>query len=174
MSDFDRALAFILAREGGFVDHPDDPGGATNQGVTQATYDRWRTERRVPHMPVREITPGEVESIYHADYWQGVAESCPWPLSLAVMDTRVQHGKWAGILQRAILSVGGELVADGAFGPASRRALTAIVEDGGAAELAVALVLERADYYRDLGHWVTFGRGWTARMVHLLDECYST
>ena len=39
---FRAALPFVLRWEGGFVHHPDDPGGATNQGVTQRVYDAWR------------------------------------------------------------------------------------------------------------------------------------
>jgi lysozyme family protein len=39
---FEAALPFVLRWEGGFVDHPNDPGGRTNQGVTQKVYDDWR------------------------------------------------------------------------------------------------------------------------------------
>ena len=91
--DFDRALAVTLSFEGGFVDDPADPGGATNMGITQAEYNIWQDSQELPHHPVKEITPGEVEAIYRRNYWDLL--SCTfmdWPLSLFVFDAGVHHG----------------------------------------------------------------------------------
>ena len=65
--DFDQALAAVLKHEGGFVDHPADPGGATNRGVTLTVF-----QRHVPGAGVAElqaITDEQVSTIYHDDYW---------------------------------------------------------------------------------------------------------
>lgn len=94
LSPFDHALSFVLAREGGYVNHPNDPGGATNLGITQRTYNRWRRNRGQEIASVRDIKLGEVEAIYRQDYW--LASGCdkdPWPLSVVVFDTAVNMGR---------------------------------------------------------------------------------
>jgi lysozyme family protein len=70
--DFERALEFTLRWEGGYVNHPSDPGGATNRGITQVTYDQWRTQKRLPTREVRLIEEHEVRSIYWQYYWAPV------------------------------------------------------------------------------------------------------
>src|SRR5690625_6246703 len=67
---FEAALPTILRHEGGYVDHPQDPGGATNYGITQTTYDGWRGVPRVASRPVRLITQEEVRAIYLERYWR--------------------------------------------------------------------------------------------------------
>ena len=73
------ALAFVMAREGvnlakgdiGYVNDPLDPGGATAFGITQHTYDRWRSDHGLASSPVRDIKyPAEVQSIYNRLYWR--------------------------------------------------------------------------------------------------------
>jgi len=167
MSDFDRALAFVLHHEGGFVDHPDDPGGATNMGITQATYDAWRGNST---RSVQTIERGEVEAIYRDNYWTGAPESQPWPLSLVIFDARVQHGKWAKIVQRACVDLGADVVVDGAWGPKSQAALDACRSAHGAHRVTLAVVGRRLDYYNDLKHWDSFSEGWAQRVALLCVE----
>ena len=66
---FRAALPFVLRWEGGFVHHPDDPGGATNQGVTQRVYDAWRAGEGLGQRSVRLIDDDEVRAIYETGYW---------------------------------------------------------------------------------------------------------
>ena len=66
---FSDSLSMVLQFEGGFVDNPDDPGGATNQGVTQAVYDRFRAEHGLAIQSVRLIQSNEVAAIYQVEYW---------------------------------------------------------------------------------------------------------
>ena len=61
-SNFERALAVVLRFEGGWSNHPRDPGGATMKGVTQKVYDRWRSKRGEPTQSVRTITEVEAPS----------------------------------------------------------------------------------------------------------------
>lgn len=68
---FSRALAEVLRHEGGFADHPKDPGGATNFGVTQRVYDAWRKDEDRHPRSVRYITQPEVAAIYRERYWVG-------------------------------------------------------------------------------------------------------
>ena len=90
---FDKALPFVLAREGGYVHHPADPGGATNKGITQAVYDSYRFEHALEKRSVKNIEDKEVEAIYRKRYWDASgAENYPWPMCLAVFDAAVNHG----------------------------------------------------------------------------------
>lgn len=101
---YSRALSFVLAREGGYVNHPSDPGGATNLGVTQRTYDHWRKRMNLPTQSVRNITHQEVESIYRTDYWlKSGCDNLSWPLCLVHFDTAVNMGRSraVGFLQQA-------------------------------------------------------------------------
>src|SRR5215467_3818504 len=66
---FEAALPFVLRWEGGFVDHPNDPGGRTNQGVTQKVYDAWRRRQGLPQRDVKMIEHDEVLAIYESGYW---------------------------------------------------------------------------------------------------------
>lgn len=65
---FHKALKFIGVLEGGYSNHPADRGGATNKGITQKTYDKWRKIRCLPVQDVRLISDKEVELIY-GQYW---------------------------------------------------------------------------------------------------------
>jgi lysozyme family protein len=105
---FEDALQFVLHEEGGFVNNPDDPGGATNHGITQATYDRHRANRGVPSAPVSTITAAEVSEIYRAQYWNACRcadiEPLDARLALIVFETAVNSGvgQASKILQRLL------------------------------------------------------------------------
>lgn len=90
---FEEAYAFIRKWEGGYVNHPDDPGGPTNLGITQGTYDAYRQRHGLPLQDVGKITPAEAEAIYREMFWEASgAERLPRPLGLVHMDTAVNMG----------------------------------------------------------------------------------
>lgn len=93
MTRFNDCLAHILISEGGFVDHPSDKGGATNRGITQATYDKYRTDLGDMLKSVEHIAMHEVSAIYKHRYWDACCcgDLRP-PLDMAVFDAAVQHG----------------------------------------------------------------------------------
>jgi muramidase (phage lysozyme) len=92
-SRFDQALQFVLQWEGGYVNHPSDPGGATNRGITQRTYDAYRARRGLPSQDVRYIPDEEVRDIYYNDYWiASGANNLPPPLDIVHFDTAVHSG----------------------------------------------------------------------------------
>lgn len=121
------ALAFTLKEEGGYVDNPDDHGGATNRGITQATYDTWRDSHGEPRQSVKQIADGEVQGIYGEMYWApGHCPELSPLLAIAHFDWCVNHG-CAGAIKTLQQTVG--IKADGIFGPDTATALAA--QDGG-------------------------------------------
>jgi lysozyme family protein len=66
---FEASLPFVLRWEGGFVDHPNDPGGRTNKGVTQRVYDAWRKRQGLPVRDVKRLDDTELHRIYESGYW---------------------------------------------------------------------------------------------------------
>lgn len=93
MKRFEECLKFVAKWEGGYSDHPNDPGGATNGGITQGSYNAWRVANKLPIRPVKDMTRDEYFSIYEANYWR--ASKAKWissPLDLVVFDTAVNFG----------------------------------------------------------------------------------
>lgn len=114
------ALDFVLRWEGGYVNDPDDRGGATNRGITQAMFNAWRKAKGKPIAPVREIGTTEVRAIYRANYWDavtgdGLAGINP-KMALCVFDAAVQSGPVVAskTFQRVVRTP-----PDGVIGPAS-------------------------------------------------------
>lgn len=159
MNEFSRALAKVLVHEGGYVDHPQDPGGATNRGVTQGVYDDYRRGMGKSTQTVKKLTDGELESIYRARYWSLVkADSLPPGVSYVVFDGAVNSGvaqsaKW---LQRAL-----GVKADGVVGPAT---LAAVNAHHDYPALVDAICDRRLAFLKALKTWKTFGRGWASRV----------
>jgi lysozyme family protein len=98
--EFEDALKFVLKWEGGFTDHPKDPGGATNKGITQRVYDDYKKSKKHPQMNVKHILDFEVKEIYETRYWDLVrAKWLKDPLGLVMFDTAVNFGP-AGAIRR--------------------------------------------------------------------------
>ena len=87
------ALVFTLKWEGGFSNHPLDPGGATNYGIIQSRYDQYRKSKGLATQSVKLISKAEYEEIYDVYYWDPVrAQYLSGPLGLALFDTAVNLG----------------------------------------------------------------------------------
>ena len=161
-SNFQQTTEWLLVHEGGFVNHPRDPGGATNRGVTQAVYNGYRARMGRPQQTVRNITTAEVYDIYRTQYWDKVwADQMPAGLDYAVYDFAVNSGPSRSIkfLQR-ILGVGD----DGVMGNVTMGAIAAL-SDQQVDETIRALCTNRWNWMKRLRTWDTFGRGWTRRVM---------
>lgn len=118
----------IVAREGGFVNDPDDPGGATNHGVTIHTMRRLGLDLTGDGMvgvaDVRALTPAQAEAIFIEHYFHRPRiSSLPPPLQASVFDMYVNAGANAvKILQRLLRQMGHEVAVDGAIGPQTAEA----------------------------------------------------
>ncbi len=157
-SRFDACLPIILKHEGGYVDHPADPGGATNLGITHITLAAHRG-KPVTKQDVRNLTKAEAAEIYRASYWNAVrADALPPGLDLAVFDFAVNSGpgRAAKTLQRVL-----GVPQDGVIGP---QTLAAIGRAPGVATIIMDLCDARMMFLRGLPTFGTFGKGWTRRV----------
>ena len=71
LENFDRSLSVVLEHEGGYVNHPDDPGGRTNKGITQKVYEKY-LGRSVTEKEMKNINIEDVKIIYKNNYWDKV------------------------------------------------------------------------------------------------------
>ncbi len=157
---FDACLAFTLAQEGGYVDDPADPGGATNMGITLATYRQWSHDAALGPNDVRAMTRQTAAQIYGALYWNALhCPSLPTGVDLSAFDFGVNAGtrRSAKLLQEALGFLPDQV--DGCIGPATLRAALAMDP----AKLVDALAERQAAYYRGLAEFGRYGRGWLDR-----------
>lgn len=158
-TNFNDATEWLLVHEGGYVNHPHDPGGATNKGVTQKTYDGYR--KRIGSAPasVLNITPYEVRQIYRSQYWDRVmGDALPSGLDYAVYDFAVNSGPKRAVefLQRRLgVSVDGQM---------GNQTLGAI-QSADIEQLIIEYCTDRWNWMQRLRTWKTFGRGWTRRVM---------
>jgi lysozyme family protein len=158
---FDRAFDLVIAHEGGYVDHPKDPGGATKLGVTQKTLSAWMG-RPASKADVKALTPAAVMPIYRKQYWDAVrGDDLPAGLDYAVFDYAVNSGpgRAARDLQRTL-----RVAADGVIGAMTLDAAHKAAERD-EWELIRALCERRMAYLRRLKTFPVFGRGWTRRVL---------
>lgn len=161
-SNFARALKAVLAHEGGYVDHPRDPGGATNLGITIGTAksNKMDLDRDgdVDKADVRLIKAADAGPVYKAKYWDAVrGDDMPAGLDYALFDYAVNSGPArAAIHLQEILGV----APDGKIG-----ALTlAAVAKWDTIVLINALCDRRMAFLKKLSTWSTFGKGWSSRV----------
>jgi lysozyme family protein len=157
--NFDQAFEKLIGHEGGYSNHPDDPGGETMFGVTA------RVARANGYSgAMRDLPLAVAKSIYRASYWDTVrADELPDVVRFDVFDASVNSGPGQAIrfLQRATGSTD-----DGRLGPLTMRAIKAMDPQ---------LLDKRLNGYRlrfmsELKTWPSFGRGWASRIATNLIE----
>jgi lysozyme family protein len=154
---FPRALELVLVHEGGYVDHPRDPGGATNLGVTIGTLSGW-LGRPATKAEVRALTVDAVAPIYRKNYWDAVrADDLPAGVDYCVFDFGVNSGPRRAImaLQRAV-----GVADDGRIGPIT----LAAVRRKSPEDIIARICSDRLSFMRRLSTWPTFGVGWQRRV----------
>jgi lysozyme family protein len=161
MSDFHLAIPTILTHEGGYIDHPQDPGGATNFGISWHFLQRLPTYQHIKD--IRELTFATAVTIYQTEWWERYhyANISNQILATKLLDLAVNMGgPQAHIcLQRAIrAATGNRLSEDGILGMQSFTAVNA----ADPSSLLAAFKSEVAGFYRLL-HQPPFEKGWLAR-----------
>lgn len=164
MSHFPKILAMTLHHEGGWSDHPKDPGGATMKGITMQTYSDF-LGRPAMKDELRRIPDDHVEAIYRKGYWDKVrgddlAAISPG-LAAAVFDFAVNSGP--GRAAKALQSLCGA-VTDGAIGPNTLKQVKAWADMLGPDKAIDAYQAFRQHYLESLDTFAHFGKGWTRRV----------
>jgi|TARA_S200002703_G_scaffold59808_2_gene51814 lysozyme family protein len=161
MSNFDECLKLILHHEGGYVNHPKDPGGETNMGVTKRVYEKWCMENDLQQKDMKDLEFNDVAPIYKENYWDRVkADQLPAGLDLCVFDWAVNSG--TGRAAKKLQGMIGTTV-DGGIGPNTLKALNAYVQIEGLESTIATYTDIRQNFYESLSTFDTFGKGWTRR-----------
>ena len=156
-SNYDKCLKAILHHEGGYVNHPKDPGGETNLGVTKRVYEEHGGTKDMKDLTVEDVAP-----IYKKGYWDKMkGDDLPGGLDLCVFDFGVNAGpgRAAKFLQQMI----GTTV-DGGIGPNTLAKLEEYIRENGEHEAVNKYQEMRQKYYENLSTFATFGKGWTRRV----------
>jgi|TARA_R100000455_G_C6270379_1_gene126230 lysozyme family protein len=160
--NFDKCLKMLLKHEGGFVNHPKDPGGMTNLGVTKKVYEKW-VGRDVTEQEMRDLTVEQVAPIYKKNYWDRCkCDDLPSGADWSVFDWAVNSG--TGRASKAVQKICGA-EPDGVIGPKTLALLDKIDHE---------LIIEdmykiRQNFYESLNTFDTFGKGWTRRNKETLE-----
>jgi len=150
-ANFCAVIPILLAEEGGYVDDPNDPGGATNFGISQRSY---------PALDIQSITQAQASQIYFTDYWvKGNCNTIPYPLCAYHFDACVNQGitEATKILQHTV-----GVPQDGVAGPQTMSCVAALNRSN-----YYLYLVNRFAAYRGLAEYPLYGVGWVNRMFHL-------
>jgi len=158
--NFDAALKAVLHHEGGYVNHPKDPGGMTNLGVTKRVWEEW-VGHEVDEKTMRALTPEIVGPMYKAKYWDKIkGDDLPAGVDYVVFDAAINSGpgraaKW---LQTAVGAVPDGAIGAGTLSKVAAMEPAAIIDKYQEARLA---------FLKSLPTWDTFGKGWGRRVAEV-------
>jgi lysozyme family protein len=153
--NFDKAFQVVVGLEGGYVNHPNDPGGETKFGITKKSY---------PNLNIQNLTIDQAKEIYKRDFWDKIyGDYLPYKIGLLAFDAAVNHGVRSAIkiLQKTLGTTD-----DGIFGDDTYTELINSDPD----KFSKSFVSKRLDFYSSLSTWPSFGKGWTRRMATMLKE----
>ena len=164
--NFDKCMSMLLKHEGGYVNHPSDPGGMTNLGITKRTYDEYHGTD-IDEEGMRNLKKSDVEPIYRQNYWNRCrCQDLPAGVDWAVFDFAVNAGtgRAAKALQKAV-----EVEQDGSIGP-----LTLMkVKHHEVVNIINRIATYREQFYRSLSTFDTFGKGWIRRNDETREQAIS-
>ena len=180
---FDKAITFSLKWEGGRNfniingkpvikgNAKADLGGATAYGITWATLKNAHKAGIVSHDDICKLTVDEAKLIYKKNFWDRYGwEQFEYPVALCCLDCCINHGRFASILQRAVIDCGQLVIVDGKFGPKTFAALKACEP----LKLAKAIYNQRKKYYEKLitrnPSQEKFRKGWFKRADEMARE----
>lgn len=149
--DFDKAFDRLLGHEGGYVNHPDDPGGETNWGISKRAY---------PSEDIANLSRDRAKEIYRRDFWDVLGDAHP-AIKFQVFDFAVNSGIPTAIrkLQQAI-----GVADDGHWGPQSAKVMASMDMN----DVLMRLNGQRLMFMTRLKGWPSFGAGWANRVAQNL------
>ena len=152
---FETVVHMVLEHEGGYVNHPSDPGGETKYGISKRAY---------PDVDIAELTKDDAADLYKRDYWDRIkGDDLPVGVACVVMDYAVNSG--ISRASKALQSVCGIANGDGIIGPASLNAVWVTVKNDGEESVVNAVTKQRQEFIRGLSIYETFGKGWERRIT---------
>ena len=159
--NFESSLKHLLAHEGGWSDHPADPGGATMKGVTLQVFREFKRNPHITKEELRNISDEDLATIYKKRYWDAVrADELVSGFDYAVFDCAVNSGPGRAI---KVLQACVGTTPDGGFGSVTMAAVAQFQGD-----VAKTLVKEycekRLDFLKSLKTFEVFGKGWERRV----------
>lgn len=161
--NWQEAIAHILRWEGGYVNHPADPGGMTNLGVTKRVWEEW-IGRPATEQDMRSLTVDKVTPLYKKRYWDAVrGDDLPSGVDLCVFDCAVNAG--VGRSSKFLQQVVG-VTQDGQIGP---KTLAAVAKKEPQTIIGEFCHLREA-HYKSLSTFATFGKGWMRRLDSIEEE----
>ena len=165
MSTFERAMDFVLKWEGGYVNHPSDPGGETNFGIAQKSH---------PDVDIKNLREDQAMDIYREEYWNEIqGDELPDAVAIAVMDYAVNSGvkRASRALQNLV-----HAEVDGQIGPLTIKQVQIAADHLGAKVVAQKVVMQRSDFLCGLlsnPDMAVFMKGWMRRTHSLMVEVMS-
>ena len=157
MSKFKVFFDRLMEHEGGYINHPSDPGGETMYGVTK------RVARANGYNgSMRQLPKATAQAIAHKDYWRDIrGDDLPDDVAWQVFDAAYNHGNRQAIkfLQRAVGITGKDV--DGIIGKQTLNAVKCMDSD----RIVMLFIAERLEFFTNLSIWQTFGKGWARRIV---------
>ena len=151
---FETVVHMVLEHEGGYVNHPSDPGGETKYGISKRAY---------PDVDIAELTEDDAADLYKRDYWDRIkGDDLPVGVACVVMDYAVNSG--ISRASKALQSVCGIANGDGIIGPASLNAVWTTVKNTSEEDVITAVTEQRQGFIRALSIYDTFGKGWERRI----------
>lgn len=147
---FDTCFDRLIAHEGGYVNHPTDPGGETNWGISKRSY---------PQLDIKSLTREDARTIYRRDFWVPIAmDRLPSSVCFQLFDFAVNSGITNAIrvFQRSVGAAD-----DGHWGPVSQKLADSLSEN----DLIMRFNAYRLKFYASLSTWPSFGKGWTKRVA---------
>lgn len=159
-ASYDAALACVLRHEGGYTNHPSDPGGPTNFGITIHDYRRYIKANGNAN-DVRHMKLADAAKIYRVRYWDALrCDELPAGLDYAVFDYGVNFGigRAAKVMQR---------LTDTGAGSAMTDMTIAAIRKVSPQTLIARLCDERLAFLRSLKTWPVFGAGWGRRVAEV-------
>lgn len=148
---WEKAIAFVLSYEGGYVNDPNDSGGETNFGISKKAY---------PSVDIKALTVDEAKDIYKRDYWNAISgDELPGNMAFAAFDCAVNQGVGPAI---KLLQIAVGVEVDGKIGPKTVGAAHRIGDHG-----VWLFLLERAKRYMQTAGVQTWGSNWGERLVRL-------
>jgi lysozyme family protein len=163
-SNFELSLKKVIEHEGGYVNHPADPGGMTNLGVTKRVWEEW-VGHPVDESEMRALTVEQVSPLYKKRYWDAIhGDRLPTGLDYCLFDTAINSG--VGRASKFIQEMVG-VAADGAIG---NKTLLAIGQFKDVKMLVDEYCDKRLDFLQKLKTWPVFGKGWGRRVADVRES----